>query len=155
MVSFRMKTSNRNDSVIHLSLLGMPKRSNCMPTSQLMLSFNNSKPSCCPNYSILVKLKLSTALFRYSQIGFIIMRNKRAERICELSGNSRQHLSILDKLKDKPTSGEPSLQNALEMALSTLKVCEMDDALSTKFSSQNHKILLGFDYQFLHSTKCE
>jgi len=56
-----------------------------------------------------------------SQIGFIIMRNKRAERICELSGNSRQHLSILDKLKDKPTSGEPSLQNALEMALSTLK----------------------------------
>lgn len=56
-----------------------------------------------------------------SQIGFIIMRNKRAERICELSGNSRQHLSILDKLKDKPTSGEPSLQNALELAFSTLK----------------------------------
>ena len=58
----------------------------------------------------------------HSQIGFIIMRNKRAERICELSGNSRQHLSILDKLKDKPTSGEPSLQNALELAFSTLKV---------------------------------
>jgi len=56
-----------------------------------------------------------------SQIGFIIMRNKRAERICELSGNSRQHLTILDKLKDKPCIGEPSLQNALELAYSTLK----------------------------------
>lgn len=56
-----------------------------------------------------------------SQIGFIITRNKRAERISELSGNPRQHLSILDKLRDKPCVGEPSLQNALDLAASTLK----------------------------------
>jgi transcription initiation factor TFIIH subunit 2 len=57
-----------------------------------------------------------------SQLGWIGMRNKKAEKLGEMSGNARKHVELVKGLRSKYTcSGEPSLQNALEMALSTLK----------------------------------
>ncbi|RWS09422.1 General transcription factor IIH subunit 2-like protein [Dinothrombium tinctorium] len=56
-----------------------------------------------------------------SQIGIIITRNKRREKISELSGNPKAHLEALKKLFDIECVGEPSLQNCLESALDTLK----------------------------------
>lgn len=56
------------------------------------------------------------------QLGIIITRNKRAERISELSGNPIKLLKDLEKWND-PNSckGEASLQNSLEVAFSMLK----------------------------------
>ncbi|CAG9125577.1 unnamed protein product [Plutella xylostella] len=51
-----------------------------------------------------------------SQLGIIAMKNKRAERITELSGNIRKHLKAVQSLSNIPLTGEPSLQNALELA---------------------------------------
>src|SRR5690242_13245764 len=56
-----------------------------------------------------------------SQVGIIVTRNKRAEKIADLCGNSKSHLDALKKLTDVPCVGEPSLQNSLELALQTLK----------------------------------
>ncbi|KAF6209591.1 hypothetical protein GE061_015339 [Apolygus lucorum] len=58
-----------------------------------------------------------------SQLGFILTRNKRAQKISELSGNSKKHLENLKANFSAPSacSGEPSLQNALELAKATLK----------------------------------
>lgn len=56
-----------------------------------------------------------------SQIGLIVTRNKRAEIISVLSGNVKNHLDALKRLPDMACSGEPSLQNALQLALRTLK----------------------------------
>lgn len=59
-----------------------------------------------------------------SQLGLISTRNKRAERVVELAGNGRKLLSTLQSQFSQPSqcSGEPSLQNALELALSSLKM---------------------------------
>jgi len=56
-----------------------------------------------------------------SQLGLIITRNKRAEKITELGGNPKRHIACLKALKTKPCEGEPSLQNSLEMAQSSLR----------------------------------
>lgn len=57
-----------------------------------------------------------------SQLGWIGTRNKKAEKLAELSGNPRKHLEVLKSINDKhPCMGEPSLQNALELALSSLR----------------------------------
>jgi len=56
-----------------------------------------------------------------SQLGIIVTRNKRAERITDLSGNPRLHISSLQEAAKKGTLAEPSLQNSLEMALSILR----------------------------------
>lgn len=56
-----------------------------------------------------------------SQIGIIVTRNKRAERVSELSGNAKTHLETLKRLAEVTCVGEPSLQNALELGLQTLK----------------------------------
>ena len=56
-----------------------------------------------------------------SQIGIIVTRNKRAERVSELSGNPKNHLDTLKRLSEVPCIGEPSLQNSLELGLQTLK----------------------------------
>lgn len=59
-----------------------------------------------------------------SQIGIIITRDKKAERITDLSGNINNHLDALKKLQDTQTyscTGEPSLQNSLEMAIQSLR----------------------------------
>lgn len=56
-----------------------------------------------------------------SQLGVIITRNKTAEKLTELLGNPKK---IVDKLKvmtEKHCAGEPSLQNSLEIAISSLK----------------------------------
>lgn len=59
-----------------------------------------------------------------SQMGLIMTRNKRADKVSELAGNPRKHLSIIRSQFSTPSQcgGEPSLQNALELALSSLKM---------------------------------
>lgn len=56
-----------------------------------------------------------------SQLGIIVTRNKRAEKITELGGNPRRHIASLQNISKKPCQGEPSLQNSLDMAAQTLK----------------------------------
>nr|XP_048298830.1 general transcription factor IIH subunit 2-like protein isoform X3 [Myodes glareolus] len=56
-----------------------------------------------------------------SQIGIIITKSKRAEKLTELSGNPRKHITSLKKAVDMTCSGEPSLYNSLSMAMQTLK----------------------------------
>ncbi|KAJ2949097.1 hypothetical protein O0L34_g6036 [Tuta absoluta] len=56
-----------------------------------------------------------------SQLGLILMKNKRSEKITELSGNVRKHIKAVQGLKDMALVGEPSLQNTLELAWRTLK----------------------------------
>ncbi|KAK3930172.1 General transcription factor IIH subunit 2 [Frankliniella fusca] len=57
-----------------------------------------------------------------SQMGIIVTRNKRAELVCELAGNVRKHVDIVKQIAQGPCSGEPSLQNSLELALSSLRL---------------------------------
>ena len=56
-----------------------------------------------------------------SQLGILQTGNKRAETVTELSGNPRRHLAKLQALKERTCQGEPSLQNALELATHTLR----------------------------------
>jgi len=57
-----------------------------------------------------------------SQLGWIATKDKKAEKLLELSGNPRKQVEFVKSMKGSLTcSGEPSLQNALEMSLSTLK----------------------------------
>lgn len=57
-----------------------------------------------------------------SQIGIILMHNKRAEKVSDLAGNARKHIKCIGNLNRTSLVGEPSLQNGLEMALSSLKL---------------------------------
>ncbi|CAG9765055.1 unnamed protein product [Ceutorhynchus assimilis] len=57
-----------------------------------------------------------------SQMGIILMKNKRAEKASDLSGNFRKHIKFLKTLTKTRLVGEPSLQNGLEQALSSLKL---------------------------------
>ncbi|KAI1296870.1 General transcription factor IIH subunit 2 [Halotydeus destructor] len=56
-----------------------------------------------------------------SQVGIIVTRNKRAEKVSDLSGNPKTHLETLKKLKDVACVGEPSLQNSLDLGYQSLK----------------------------------
>ncbi|EDV24152.1 uncharacterized protein TRIADDRAFT_57351 [Trichoplax adhaerens] len=56
-----------------------------------------------------------------SQLGVIITRNKRAEKLTDIGGNPRRHIAALRQAACKPCIGEPSLQNALELASQTLR----------------------------------
>lgn len=56
-----------------------------------------------------------------SQLGIIITKNKRAEKISELAGNPKQHIAVLQNTAKLSCAGEPSLQNALELAIQTLR----------------------------------
>jgi transcription initiation factor TFIIH subunit 2 len=63
-----------------------------------------------------------------SQVGLITTQNKRAELISELAGNPRKHAEHLKTIVETATNqsagtsnGEPSLQNALEVAIQSLK----------------------------------
>nr|CAG4644783.1 EOG090X05VA [Leptodora kindtii] len=56
-----------------------------------------------------------------SQLGIIVTKNKRCEKVSVLAGNPKKHIEALKKLAETTCEGEPSLQNSLEMALSTLK----------------------------------
>ncbi|XP_054159198.1 general transcription factor IIH subunit 2-like [Oppia nitens] len=56
-----------------------------------------------------------------SHLGLIVTRNKRAEKLSDLSANVRQHLDAIRRLNDMSCIGEPSLQNALEMSMKILR----------------------------------
>ncbi|KAH9412961.1 General transcription factor IIH subunit 2 [Dermatophagoides pteronyssinus] len=57
-----------------------------------------------------------------SQLCFISTRNKRAEKVSELSGNLRTHFDALNSLKANANcAGETSMQNALQIAHSMLR----------------------------------
>ncbi|XP_031575116.1 general transcription factor IIH subunit 2-like [Actinia tenebrosa] len=57
-----------------------------------------------------------------SQIGIILTRNKRAEKLTELSGNPKLHIKALQKAcLPKMCQGEPSLQNSLLVAANSLR----------------------------------
>uniref|UniRef100_A0ACB8ER87 General transcription factor IIH subunit 2 n=1 Tax=Sphaerodactylus townsendi TaxID=933632 RepID=A0ACB8ER87_9SAUR len=56
-----------------------------------------------------------------SQVGIIVTKGKRAEKLTELSGNPRKHVAALKKAVDMSCNGEPSLYNALNLATQTLK----------------------------------
>ncbi|KAG8130958.1 hypothetical protein E2320_017553, partial [Naja naja] len=56
-----------------------------------------------------------------SQIGIVVTKSKRAEKLTELSGNPRKHITALKKAVDMTCLGEPSLYNALNLATQTLK----------------------------------
>ncbi|XP_077572159.1 general transcription factor IIH subunit 2-like isoform X1 [Stigmatopora nigra] len=56
-----------------------------------------------------------------SQVGIIMTKNKRAEKLTDLSGNPKKHMTALRKAVDTVCLGEPSLYNSLNLALQTLK----------------------------------
>ncbi|XP_071945993.1 general transcription factor IIH subunit 2-like [Antedon mediterranea] len=56
-----------------------------------------------------------------SQLGIITTSNMRAEKLTDLGGNPRRHINTLKKCKDKVCLKEPSLQNSLELALTSLR----------------------------------
>ncbi|KAL4707846.1 hypothetical protein ACJJTC_001792 [Scirpophaga incertulas] len=51
-----------------------------------------------------------------SQLSVVVMKNKRAEKVTELSGNVRKHIKAVQGLSNLTLTGEPSLQNTLELA---------------------------------------
>lgn len=55
-----------------------------------------------------------------SQLGIIVTRDGIAEKLTELSGNPNDHTRALQARKNTETSGEPSLQNALHLARSSM-----------------------------------
>ena len=55
-----------------------------------------------------------------SQVGLIGMRDGLAVRISDISGNPNDHISKLQDLRKQEPQGQPSLQNALEMARAAL-----------------------------------
>ncbi|KAK3738646.1 hypothetical protein QZH41_010836 [Actinostola sp. cb2023] len=57
-----------------------------------------------------------------SQLGVIITKNKRAEKLTELSGNPKLHINAINKnCVPKSCQGEPSLQNTLSLAAQSLR----------------------------------
>ncbi|KAL9031645.1 MAG: hypothetical protein Q9196_000359 [Gyalolechia fulgens] len=55
-----------------------------------------------------------------SQIGIIGMRDGLATRVSDMSGNPSDHISNLQALRKEGPKGQPSLQNALDMARAAL-----------------------------------
>lgn len=55
-----------------------------------------------------------------SQLGILGMRDGKGERISDMSGNPEEHVSALQTWRNKDPAGNPSLQNALEMARGAL-----------------------------------
>ncbi|KAH3684909.1 hypothetical protein WICPIJ_004106 [Wickerhamomyces pijperi] len=51
-----------------------------------------------------------------SQLGIIIMRNGLAQLVSQVSGSPQEHIDALKSIKKLEPKGDPSLQNALEMA---------------------------------------
>ncbi|XP_028516675.1 general transcription factor IIH subunit 2 isoform X2 [Exaiptasia diaphana] len=57
-----------------------------------------------------------------SQLGILITKNKRAEKLTELSGNPKLHINAIKKsCVVKACQGEPSLQNTLSLAAQSLR----------------------------------
>ncbi|EEB12286.1 TFIIH basal transcription factor complex p44 subunit, putative [Pediculus humanus corporis] len=57
-----------------------------------------------------------------AQMGVIITRNKRAEKLSDLAGVSKRQKEIIKSIGDLACTGQPSLQNALELAGKSLKL---------------------------------
>lgn len=55
-----------------------------------------------------------------SQLGILGMRDGLAIRVSDMSGNPNDHISALKNLRSTEPKGNPSLQNALEMARAAL-----------------------------------
>ncbi|KAJ1974006.1 hypothetical protein H4R34_004885 [Dimargaris verticillata] len=55
-----------------------------------------------------------------SQLGVLVTRDAVAEKISELGGNPLEHIRSLHIKRNTMTRGEPSLQNALEIAMNSL-----------------------------------
>ncbi|KAJ3085900.1 hypothetical protein HK102_013701 [Quaeritorhiza haematococci] len=55
-----------------------------------------------------------------SQLGIIMTRDGLAEKITDLSGNPTEHIEAIRKKSNREIRGEPSLQNSLELARSSL-----------------------------------
>ncbi len=55
-----------------------------------------------------------------SQLGIIGMRDGLAVRVSDMSGNPNDHIGKLQALRDQEPKGNPSLQNALDMARAAL-----------------------------------
>ncbi|CAF0779696.1 unnamed protein product [Didymodactylos carnosus] len=71
-----------------------------------------------------------------SQIGILVTKKKRVEKISELAGNPRSHINLLEQLRYQDCEGESSIQNALELGLQTLKHMP-------KYSSREMLFVLG------------
>lgn len=85
---------------------------------------NDLKPTriICTLKLIEMFLNEFSGLNPISQIGIIATRNKRYELISPMSSDMRSHIKVLSKLRESPNcSGQPSLQNSLGAALTTLK----------------------------------
>ncbi|MCJ1410494.1 hypothetical protein MMC19_004579 [Ptychographa xylographoides] len=55
-----------------------------------------------------------------SQLGIIGMRDGLAIRVSDMSGNPNDHVSTIQALREQEPKGNPSLQNALDMARAAL-----------------------------------
>ncbi len=55
-----------------------------------------------------------------SQLGILGMRDGIAIRVSDMSGNPAEHIENLKRFRDQQPQGNPSLQNALEMARAAL-----------------------------------
>uniref|UniRef100_UPI003AB0D065 general transcription factor IIH subunit 2 isoform X3 n=1 Tax=Centroberyx gerrardi TaxID=166262 RepID=UPI003AB0D065 len=55
------------------------------------------------------------------KVGIITTKNKRAEKLTDLAGNPKKHITALKKAVDSVCVGEPSLYNSLSLAIQTLK----------------------------------
>lgn len=51
-----------------------------------------------------------------SQLGIVVMRNGLAKLVSQVSGNPQDHIDALKRMRKQEPKGNPSLQNALEMA---------------------------------------
>ncbi|KAI8489884.1 General transcription factor IIH subunit 2 [Branchiostoma belcheri] len=56
-----------------------------------------------------------------SQLGVITTKNKRAEKLTDLGGNPKRHITQLKTLANTSCVGEPSIMNSLDLAAQTLK----------------------------------
>lgn len=56
-----------------------------------------------------------------SQVGIILSKDKKFELLSPMNSDMKGHISAIQKLKNSPCTGEPSLQNSLEAASTTLK----------------------------------
>uniref|UniRef100_UPI003AAE39BE general transcription factor IIH subunit 2 isoform X6 n=1 Tax=Centroberyx gerrardi TaxID=166262 RepID=UPI003AAE39BE len=54
------------------------------------------------------------------KVGIITTKNKRAEKLTDLAGNPKKHITALKKAVDSVCVGEPSLYNSLSLAIQTL-----------------------------------
>ncbi|KAJ4502158.1 hypothetical protein HRR75_008636 [Exophiala dermatitidis] len=55
-----------------------------------------------------------------SQLGIVGMRDGIAVRVSDMSGNPTAHLAAIQKIRKQEPKGQPSLENALEMARAAL-----------------------------------